>query len=66
MTTKETERRRRPAERRRPPQEAQKPHRSTPEVVYLPPKPFNRNRLVLRLVTVAAVVVALVLGMSVF
>lgn len=66
MTTKETERRRRPAERRRPLQEAPKPHRSTPEVVYLPPKPFNRNRLVLRLVTVAAVVVALVLGMSVF
>lgn len=40
--------------------------RVTPDVVYLAPKPFSRNRLVLRLCTVAAVVVALVLGMSVF
>ena len=38
----------------------------TPDVVYLAPKPFNRSRFVLRLVTVAAVVLALVLGMSVF
>lgn len=65
MTTKETERRR-PRQRRRPPQEPQKPHKAMPDVVFLPPKPFNRNRLVLRLLTVAAVVVALVLGMSVF
>ena len=35
-------------------------------VVYLPPKPFNRNRLLLRLATVVAVVLALVLGISVF
>lgn len=65
MTTKETERRR-PRQRRRPPQEPQKPHKAMPDVVFLPPKPFNRNHLVLRLLTVAAVVVALVLGMSVF
>ena len=37
-----------------------------PDVVYLPPKPFNRNRLLLHLATVAAVVVALLLGLSVF
>lgn len=38
----------------------------SPDVVYLPPKPFNRNRLLLRLATVVAVVLALVLGISVF
>lgn len=42
------------------------PPKVTPDVVYLAPKPFNRSRFVLRLVTVAAVVLALVLGMSVF
>lgn len=35
-------------------------------MVYLPPKPFNRSRLILRLATVVAVVLALVLGLSVF
>lgn len=37
-----------------------------PDVVYLPPKPFNRNRLILHLATIAAVVLAVVLGLSVF
>jgi cell division septal protein FtsQ len=36
------------------------------EVVYLPPKPFNRNRLLLHLATVAAVVIALVIGITLF
>ena len=36
------------------------------DVVYLPPKPFNRSRLALHLVTVIAVVLAVVLGLSVF
>jgi len=36
------------------------------EIHYTPAKPFNRNRLLLRLATVAAVVIALVLGMSIF
>ena len=40
--------------------------KATPDVVYLAPKPFNRSRFLLRLITVAAVVLALVLGMSVF
>ena len=40
--------------------------KATPDVVYLPPKPFSRNRLILHLATVAAVVLALVLGLSVF
>lgn len=44
----------------------QEPVRVTPEVVYLAPKPFSRNRLILRLATVVAVVMALMLGLSVF
>lgn len=36
------------------------------EVVYLAPKPFNRNRLLLHLATVAAVVIALVIGITLF
>lgn len=36
------------------------------DVVYIPPKPFRRGRFLLRLVTVAAVVLALLLGMSIF
>lgn len=68
MTTKDKERgsvrRRRSADSSQP--KTQQPQRTAPEVVYLPPKPFNRNRLLLRLVTVVAVVIALVLGMSVF
>jgi len=40
--------------------------KSAPEVVYTAPKPFNRNRLLLRLATVAAVVIAFLLSVSVF
>ena len=47
---------------KKPPEQA----RTSPDVVYLPPKPFNRGRLLLHLATVVAVVVALVLGLSVF
>lgn len=36
------------------------------DVVYLPAQRFSRNRLILQLVTVVAVVVALLLGISVF
>ena len=43
--------------------EAKKP---VQDVVYLAPKPFNRNRLILHLATMVAVVIALVLGLSVF
>lgn len=44
----------------------QEPVRVTPEVVYLAPKPFSRNRLILRLATVVAVVFALMIGLSLF
>ncbi len=40
--------------------------KTSPDVVYLPPKPFQRSRLFLRLATVVAVVIALILGVSVF
>lgn len=38
----------------------------SPDVVYLAPKPFNRKRLLLRLATVVAVVMALLMGVSLF
>ena len=38
----------------------------TPAVIYTQPQAFNRNRLLVQLATVVAVVVALVLGLSVF
>lgn len=44
----------------------EEPVRTAPEIVYLPPKPFSRSRLILRLATVVAVVVALMLGLSIF
>lgn len=52
-----------PRPRKKAPRE---PAKVSPDVVYLAPKPFSRNRLVLHLLTVAAVVIALVLGISVF
>ncbi|MBQ8769372.1 MAG: FtsQ-type POTRA domain-containing protein [Oscillospiraceae bacterium] len=56
---------RRPVKKEEPKNTAKTVHLSA-DVVYLSPKPFNRNRLVLRLVTVIAVVLAIVLGLSVF
>lgn len=43
-----------------------KPAQEQQDVVYLPAQRFSRNRLILQLVTVAAVVIALLLGISVF
>lgn len=44
-----------------------RPHPVQPrEVVYTPARPFNRNRLLLQLLSVAAVVVAMVFGISIF
>lgn len=42
------------------------PKKPTPEVVYTQPDPFNKSRFVLHLVTVVAVVLALLFGMSIF
>lgn len=42
------------------------PREEIPEVVYTMPKPFNRGSFLLKLISVAAVVVALVMCMSLF
>ncbi|MBE6917030.1 MAG: FtsQ-type POTRA domain-containing protein [Ruminococcaceae bacterium] len=42
------------------------PQKTPQDVVYLPPKPLARGKLLLRLATVAAIVIAIVLAMSVF
>lgn len=42
------------------------PKKPVPEVVYTQPGPFNKNRFLLQLVSVVAVVLALVFGMSIF
>ena len=46
----------RPSDRRKP---AQSRRRTSAKVVYTEAKPFNRNRFILQLVTVVAVVLAL-------
>lgn len=38
----------------------------TPAVIYTAPQPFNRSRLLVQLLTVVAVVLALIMGLSVF
>ena len=38
----------------------------TPAVIYTQPQAFNRNRLIVQLLTVVAVVMALIMGLSVF
>lgn len=52
--------------RQRPERQRQKPQSRAAEVVYTQAKPFNKGKFLLRLATVAAVVLALVLGMSIF
>ena len=43
-----------------------RPRQPTPAVIYTQPQTFNRNRLLMQLTTVTAIVAALVLGLSVF
>ena len=43
-----------------------RPKQPTPAVIYTQPQAFNRNRLMIQLMTAAAIVAALVLGLSVF
>lgn len=42
------------------------PKQPAPDVVYTQPMPFNQNRFILKLITVIAVVIAMVFGMSIF
>ena len=69
MDTKEKRRRPQPVQPR--PSQGKRPVRKErklkdSDVVYTPPKPFQRGRFLLRLTTVAAVVLAVVMGMSIF
>ena len=52
--------------RRRNPSGQRPVNESEAQIHYTPAKPFNRNRFLLRLATVAAVVLALIVGMSIF
>ena len=54
--------RRTPGQRRAQPA----PRKQTPNVVYTPGREFNRSRLILNLITVAAVAFAVFLGLSIF
>ena len=54
----------RPAPQR--PARTQEPSNYAPEVVYTPPRPFNRKKLLLQLCTIVAVVLAFTFGISVF
>lgn len=58
--------RNRTAERKRRVQAKPRRERPAPRIVYTPPKPFSRNRLLLRLATTVAVVLALTFGVSIF
>lgn len=53
-----------PSRRRRPAGKAQK--KPKPEIAYTQPRPFYRNRLIVQLLSVAAVVLAFTLGVSIF
>lgn len=44
----------------------QTPKQPTPAVIYTQPQPFNRNRLLIQLMSITAVVLAVVMGLSVF
>ena len=44
----------------------QRPKQPAPAVIYTQPQAFNRNRLLIQLATVTAIVAALVMGLSVF
>ena len=50
----------------RKPLKPRKNRPADPAIVYTPPKPFDKRKFLLRLATVVAVVLALVLGMSIF
>lgn len=52
--------------RKRPRNDVEPRRSAAPEVVYTPPEPLDRKKLILRLATVAAVVLALFMGFSIF
>lgn len=56
----------RPKKRTSRKSENSRPKTPTPAVIYTQPLPFNRDRLIVQLITVTAVVLAIVMGLSVF
>ena len=55
------------SDRRRNRRTAQsKPKTNTPEVIYTQPKTFDRRRLLLRIWTIVAIVLAFSIGLSIF
>ena len=66
MDTREKTRKTKP--RADAPQKRRKPEKKNPDVqvIYTQAKPFNRNRFLIRLATVVAVVLALIAGLSIF
>lgn len=56
----------RQAQREKGPVKKNRPQQPAPAVIYTQPQAFNRSRFLIQLLTVTAVVVALVLGLSVF
>jgi len=56
----------RAARQRQAQRRVSRPKHPAPAVVYTQPKPFNRKRLLLELTIVAAVVLAVVMGLSIF
>lgn len=66
---KRTQRKQAVAQRKRPvqpPRVVKAPREDIPGVVYTMPKPLHRGKFLMRLVTVAAVVVALMMAISIF
>lgn len=64
--SKRVQQRRRSAQRMRQRQQAKKRNANSPAVVYTQPKPVNWNRLLLQTLVALAVVLAVVMGLSVF
>ena len=52
------------ARRRRPTQKTEKKPKR--EIAYTQPRPFYRNRLIVQLISIAAVVLAVTIGVSIF
>lgn len=65
MNTKDNTRRRRAVSGKTPQHRPQQSH-TPPDVVYTQPGPFNRNRFLLHLLTIVAVVLALTFAVSLF
>lgn len=57
---------RKTSERKAQENRKKRPKRPTPAVIYTQPQAFNRNRFLVQLITVTAIVLAMVMGVSIF